>query len=399
MNTTTWALAPHDPLVLGIGRRLPALLPRMTRGVPLPATLAGAVRAQFAGGAVDLEKQHAWNLLQSVSLRGPWLQRGTEQILVPAPLHVRTHDTNEQRNVADLVIETRGPQEGALLHDGAPSTMNRQLRWNLPGGNHKVKPLDEYLDVNTVRDLLLGTCKSLGKPEKLFQFEGRVHVTINQLSQTAEPGALYSSSGVRYADDVAIGVEITHSGKEPEHKLFVLGGETRPVTRREGKKFPEFDGTLYQKALGNDKKRAPGLLLMLVTPASFSTKEGDHGPGWLPSWLQSGAGNVDEIGLTLETIATNRFVPFSGWNMADRDAANPQGKQRAVRRLVPAGTVYFLRIEHGTHEKWVHLCKHFWGQLIDKSEIGDEKALLAAPWRDGYGMVIPGLYWPDGEVK
>lgn len=400
-TTTTWALAPHDPLVLGIGRRLPALLPRMTRGVPLPATLAGAVRAQFAGGAVDLERNQAWDLLQNVSLRGPWLQRGKEQILVPAPLHVRTYGDETSRSVQYPRIEKPRPNEGFLLHHGAPSTMQCQLHWKLPEGSHKAKSLDEYLDLNTVRDLLLGTCDTLGCPEKLFEFEGRVHVTINALSQTAEPGALYSSSGVRYADDVRIGVEITHSLKDPEHKLFVLGGETRPVTRREGKTFPEFDEfhkASYRKALEGHEKRVPGLLLMLVTPASFSTKEGDQGPGWLPSWLKAGEATIDGIRLTLETIATNRFVPLSGWSMAHRDASNPQGKQRAVRRLVPAGTVYFLRIEQGDHDTWVRLCKRFWGQPIDNSEIGDEKALLAAPWRDGYGMVIPGLYWPDGEA-
>jgi CRISPR-associated protein Cmr3 len=209
---------------------------------------------------------------------------------------------------------------------------------------------------------------------------------------------LYSSSGVRYADDVAIGAEVTHSLTEPKHQLFVLGGETRPVTRRPGMKFPAFDKDLYRQALGKDKKRPPGLLLMLVTPASFSTKEGDHGPGWLPSWLKEGTGEIEGTRLTLETIATDRFVPLSGWSMAHRDKANPQGKQRAVRRLVPAGTVYFLRPEKADQDAWVRLCEHFWGQPIDKSEIGDEKALLAAPWRDGYGMVIPGLYWPDGGV-
>lgn len=400
-NAKTWALAPHDPLVLGIGRRLPALLPRMTRAVPLPATLAGAVRAQYAHGRVDLSPDEAWKLLNDVSVRGPWLQRG-HNIYLRAPLHVRTHGGEDKRTVVFPRVQAFEANEGALLLDGAPASMRYYLHWELPKDAHKVKPLDEYLPLDTVRDLLLGTHEtnqSLGKPETLFDFEGRVHVTVNQMTQTAEPGALYSSSGVRYADDVTIGVEITSSRPEPSQTLFILGGETRPVARRKGKDFPGFDKDAYKKAAQKHENGPFGLLLMLVTPASLSTKQGDAGAGWLPSWLKDGHGEVEGIRLTLETIATDRFVPFSGWSMAHRGDPQDQrqGRQRAVRRLVPAGTVYFLRLENGGLEEWLALCAHFWGKPIDTSIEGDKNELIPEPWRDGYGMVIPGLYWPNGE--
>jgi CRISPR-associated protein Cmr3 len=402
-NVKTWALAPHDPLVLGIGRRLPALLPRMTRAVPLPATLAGAIRAQYAHGRVNLSHDEAWKLLNEVSLRGPWLQKGDE-IYVRAPLHVRAHGDEDKRTVAFPGVQAFGANEGALLLDGAPASMRHYVHWELPKDAHKVKPLDEFLPLDTVRDLLLGTHEtnhSLGKPETLFEFEGRVHVTVNQLTQTAEPGALYSSSGVRYADDVTIGVEITTTRGDPTQNLFVLGGETRPVAQRKGRDFPAFNEhkSSYEKAAQEHKDRPFGLLLMLVTPASFSTKQGDSGAGWLPSWLKDGHGEVKGMRLTLETIATDRFVPFSGWSMGHRNESQQdvrQGRQRAVRRLVPAGTVYFLRLENGGLKEWLALCEHFWGKPIDEHVGSDENELIPEPWRDGYGMVIPGLYWPDG---
>lgn len=400
-KANTWALAPHDPLVLGIGRRLPALLPRMTRAVPLPATLAGAIRAQYAGGRVDLSHDEAWKLLNEVSIRGPWLQKG-DNIYIRAPLHVRTHGDEDKRTVVCPQMKDILPNEGLLLHDGAPETMGKHfLHWKLPEDAHKVKPLDEYLPLDTVRDLLLGTHEtnqSLGKPETLFEFEGRVHVTVNQVTQTAEPGALYSSSGVRYKDDVTIGVEITTSRDEPKQTLFVLGGETRPVARRQGMAFPAFDKVVYKKAAEEHKDEPFGLLLMLVTPASFSTKQGDSGAGWLPSWLKDGHGEVKGIRLAVETMATDRFVPFSGWSMAHRGDPQDQrqGRQRAVRRLVPPGTVYFLRLENGGLKEWLALCEHFWGKPIDEHVGSDENELIPEPWRDGYGMVIPGLYWPNG---
>lgn len=392
--TRTWLLSPHDPLVLGTGRRLPATLPDVTHVLPLPATLSGAVRARFVGGANDVGQDEAKRLLDEVTVRGPWLQRG-QTVLVRAPLHVRAHGPEPARHVVYPTLETLAEGEGVLLPENAPPI--GALTWNLPAGVHKGAALDEFVSLDTACELLLRARETLGCPEKPVEREGRVHVTINAASQTAEPAALYSSPGVRYADDVTIGVEVTSTREQPLERLFVLGGESRVVARREGGGFPGFEAVQddYVEARARRKGETPGLLLMLVTPASFSTQEGDTGAGWAPPWLlrDGRVEGLDNVQLELAAVATDRFVPVSTWSLAHRANNKVLGVQRAVRRLVPAGMVYFLRVK-GDEEAWLRACERFWWQPIDETTPGNPDALLAAPHQDGYGMVIPGLWWP-----
>jgi CRISPR-associated protein Cmr3 len=397
-RTETWHLHPHDPLVFGTGRRLPATLPRAAHLVPLPGTLAGAVRARFAGGVDDLGAAAARGLLADVSLRGPWLQRG-EETLVHAPLHLRTYEAGDTRRVvAGRPVEPRA-DEGVLPLEGTPPSL-LGLTWRLPAEVHKARPLHEHLPLAAVCDLLLSETSALPtKADPPVTFEGRVHVTIDPLAQTAEPSALYSSSGARYADDVAIAVEVTAPEHRHTERAFVLGGEARVVSRAEGTAFPSFEAfrERYASRVRGDT-RTPGLLLMLVTPASFSTRPTDHGPGWLPPWMTAGLAAIPglpSVKAELVAFASERFIPISGWSMADRKGQSAQGRQRPVRRLVPAGTVYYLRLE-GPPGAWLDACARFWGAAIDTDTPGDDEALLAAPHRDGYGMVLPGLWWPGG---
>lgn len=393
MTTFTWHLAPHDPLVLGTGRRLPATLPRMSHALPLPATLAGAVRARFADGANDLSPDEATKLLDQISLRGPWLQRG-DTVLVRAPLHVRAH----QRDVLYPTLTKLAQGEGVYRPAGAEGIVDF-AKIELAGA-HKLSPLNEFVSLDVACNLLLGACAKLPDAGDLAEFEGRVHVSINAESQTAEPAALFSSSGVRYGDDVTIGVEVTgpHDASKSLERVFVLGGESRVVARREGKGFPDFSTVRrrYEEALKRHPGEAPLLLLMLATPASYSTSEHDLGAGWIPPWLTA-KGEVDGLsGLRFElvSIATDRFVPVSGWSLATRPNGATQGVQRAVRRLVPAGTVYALRVVGGGADAYLRACERFWWRPIDESVSGNAGAHLAAPHRDGYGLVLPGLWWP-----
>jgi CRISPR type III-B/RAMP module-associated protein Cmr3 len=388
-----WHLAPHDPLVLGTGRRLPATLPRMTHAMPLPATLAGAVRARFVGGAIDVTPEAAQTLLDTITVRGPWLQRG-DTVMVRAPLHVREH----ARAVVYPTLDTLKQGEGVFLPEGTPEL--GALAWEAPAHAHKLAPLDEFVSLDDACKLLCGELPSLGDALSPVVFEGRVHVTINPASQTAEDAALYSTSGVRYRDDVTIGVEVTaqHEPAEGPEKLFVLGGETRIVARREGSGFPDFDlvRARYENALRAHGDQEPLLMLMLATPASYSTLESDVGLGWVPPWLlkDGRVAGLDDVRFSLAAVATERFVPVSGWSLASRPNGAVQGVQRAVRRLVPAGTVYMLRARGGA-DPYLRACERFWGRSIDETSPGNPGALLAAPHRDGYGMVLPGLWWPE----
>ncbi len=406
--TQSWQLVPHDPLVFGTGRRPPATLPRMSHPLPLPGTLAGAMRSRFVGGANDLSPAEARRLLNDVQLRGPWLQRD-EEVWVRAPSHVRAHDRGassgvsggddeSERAIIYPELERPGPNEGVLTPEDTP--LIGLLTWRQPPGAHKSTALDEFVSLDVACGLLLEECERLGPAQKLLEFEGRLHVTINAAYQTAEPSALYSSPGVRYDKGVSIGVETTSSRGAPARLEgpCVLGGESRVVAQRGGAGLPDFANyrERYEKARARCPNDSPGLLLMLATPASFSARGGESGPGWVPPWLlrPKQVPRLEGVSFELAAVATTRFVPMSSWSLASRAGNRVLGRQRAVRRLVPAGTVYYLRVEGGA-DAWLRACEHFWWRPIDEGTPGDPEELVAPPHRDGYGLVIPGLFWPD----
>jgi hypothetical protein len=75
------------------------------------------------------------------------------------------------------------------------------------------------------------------------------------------------------------------------------------------------------------------------------------------------------------------FDPVSGWDLQRR-------RPRAVRRLVPAGSVYiFGRV--ASPEALLGLCEALWGRSLCAGLEGDPESFLAPPEHDGYGTVLP----------
>jgi CRISPR-associated protein Cmr3 len=119
---------------------------------------------------------------------------------------------------------------------------------------------------------------------------------------------------------------------------------------------------------------------MFVTPALFDG-------GWLPAWLD-GMPIIDSppelsgIKLRLCAAALERWQPFSGWELRTLDG-HKGGKARAVRRLVPAGSVYWFEVLEGDAEA---LRKLWLAPLSDRAQ----------DRLDGFGLTIPGIW--SGEL-
>lgn len=114
--------------------------------------------------------------------------------------------------------------------------------------------------------------------------------------------------------------------------------------------------------------------LILATPAIF---EG----GWRPSWLHSSGdgglkGHVGELDVTLLGAAIGRWKPVSGWSY-ERKPPGP----KPVRRMVPAGSVYFFRVDSGDPVS----LSHRWLQPVSDD---------AQDRRDGFGLGLWGPWKP-----
>ena len=154
--------------------------------------------------------------------------------------------------------------------------------------------------------------------------------------------------------------------------LHPVGGERRlaHLTLREDDVFrcPES----VRKAAG----ATPLLRMQLATPAVFAG-------GWLPGWLADGAPPFARdlgVKLTLRGVCIDRWRAVSGWSLeiSSRGA-------KAIRRLVPAGGVYFFEAGgDGNHADFVEKA---WLQPV----CDDQQAC-----RDGFGLALWGV-WEQGE--
>ena len=198
--------------------------------------------------------------------------------------------------------------------------------------------------------------------------ERRTHVAIQDDRGTAEDAQLFGSSGSRYARDAAIGFEVLGLPLPPPRGVEVLGGESRPSSRSGSATPIWWEWTQveerYEKALDRLAQKRPLLRLQLVTPGCFG--------GWRPDELP---------GLTLVAAAVPGFQAISGWNLKE-------GRQRPVRRLVPAGAVYWYRPED-PNALLAH-AERLWREPLP-GVLPDADPFLSKPEHDGYGQVLPGF--------
>jgi CRISPR-associated protein Cmr3 len=78
--------------------------------------------------------------------------------------------------------------------------------------------------------------------------------------------------------------------------------------------------------------------MVLATPALF---EGGWRPGWLDKFEQMNLpAGVGAVRPKLVAAAVGRREPVSGWSLREK-------RPKAVRWMVPAGSVYFFEVEEG----------------------------------------------------
>ena len=263
------------------------------------------------------------------------------------------------------------------------------------------------------------------RKERLLNRERRIHVALDDKTLTAEAGFLFSSSGLRLAEGWRIAVEVQADRPDcPDggDYLGVLGGESRlsylriaSVTERSGvdgcgNAFPSFERYRpWYRALADwidgdcdaSKGEKWGLRVQLVTPA-FCPREKreaslwhEHGePAWCPSWLRREGDafvgvhpsmripELEDIRLRLYALSIPGFSVVSGWNLQGGSRARRRGASegaflrqrtgapREVRRLVPAGSVYFFEIvpppgKRVSASQGERICALLWGGHLD----------------------------------
>lgn len=354
MEVTTLDVTCRDPIVSRDGRPFGAGQGNRMRTVSwlLPSVVAGSLRTAIGKAAGrEFSLQTAQELL-GVSVAGPFPAAG--QLYLPAPQDCVVHPEQGPFMVTPQELNDGGcdwPVDGLkpvmLSKDQAPDDFK-------PKEAPPWWPLDRY------GDWLAGKKVSFDKsflqaPEK----EERTQVSLDAETGAADEGNLFTTGalplmylarygvqhqaafGDRYAA-ISLAVKVTASGwcgktVSRLDTLHPLGGERRLARWKAGGANLWTCPEAVAEALGGSKR----VRMVLAAPAIF--KE-----GWKPGWLNDdltgsppGAGVV----LRLVGVSIKRWQAVSGWSLANLPNQPPGPKP--VKRIVPAGGVYFFEVKSG----------------------------------------------------
>lgn len=396
-----YLIIPNAPLVLRGGKPVDANTGDDSFALPLPSTLAGTLRTTYADcKKIDFSEKR--KEIESWSCTGALLAVIDENDKV-TPLFPKPQDVYYIRSDEKLRIHALKPEQ--LKPDEEGCDLPKDLLPLFIEGNTKEKPATgpAWWDLEAMV-AWLGNDKPVKTAtgyDALPQ-ETRVHIALNWGTLSTETDALYRTSGSDFqprrqekipkwtfdfdsaqkscskfteSTDKKRGWHSYRFGliagfdQEIPNTLLRLGGEGRlSVLERKKDVWPTLPAKYLEKV-----KEAKGIRLLLVTPALFN--EGWR-PGWLNENLEGEYPTIPGLKLKLRAAAIDRWQPISGWDIEKR-------KPKAVRRLVPAGSVYWFEIiEPIPQEKWL---EKLWLTSISDDE----------PDRNsGFGLVLPGL-WID----
>jgi CRISPR-associated protein Cmr3 len=316
----------------------------------LPSVVAGSFRTALTkanGRGFDPTTQ---NELVEISVAGGFPHNG--ELLLPAPL--------------DCVIQPQDDNNTpSRTHNVRPCPMNADEGCDLPmTGLDPVMLGDEVTsdfkpDAVPVWWPLSQYANWLTTSSVDFKAEGflqaaeqdlRDHVGIEANRGAADDSKLYTTIGlavralprVRSSDtgygrfsETTLQVRVDNLpdwAKQLEH-WHPLGGERRlahwQLSANDPWPCPQMVSQTLQKA-----KR---VRMILTTPAIFQ-----HGwrPGWLDDSLLGTPPGATGVQLKLKGVSISRWRAVSGWNYHT-------GQAKAIRRMVPAGAVYFFEVVSG----------------------------------------------------
>lgn len=348
--------------------------------VPLPGTFAGFIRTHLGNKA-------GWNWAEdgpkralATEVKGPLMMRNDEFVFAaPADAVIYKHD-NDGNVPKVMCLRPFEPSKGAgcNLPDSnlQPLYVSEDVKPEVGYNYWKWRDLQNWLS-HTGGDDFPPPCKIEGLAR-----EERVHVAINEGTGVSQEGMLFT---VEYRsllhkrwdhwiekvnEEWSLVAKIGTSENVLLTGVGLLGGEKRVSTvveRSDGIDFPKCPEEVRKHA--RDSKR---VRMILVTPAMFTC-------GWKPAWLnaqlEGSPPGAPTVTLKLEAAAIKRHEAVSGW-----DYRKSQWGPKAVRWLVPAGSVYFFEIVSGSVDELLDT-----GWLSPTSDHPQDCA-------DGYGLALWGAW-------
>lgn len=402
---TLWTIEPRDPILLRDGRPF-GLAPGAraeSLEFPFPSTVAGAARTQAGIAAQNPFAGDSAEPLLQIAVRGPLLvEVGDDgdalQWYAPAPADAvllgSAADT-EKVNVRRMAPQPI-PAGAATDLDGlAPVGMMQPDKAKPFGGAPHFwnwATFEKWLQAPDNEDGAEPSAIGHSGPTR----ESRVHVTIQADKQTAAEGRLFQTKGMEFtyteggdwgtarALGIALAVESASPAVSADFPAgyATLGGERRLVRwQKRSDGLPACPDSVRKDVIAHKACR-----VLLLTPAVFEA--GDR-----PAALLTVAPGVQAA---IVGMAVPRAQVVSGWDYAASKTVNGKikyGRPKATRRLAPAGSVYFLKLQ-GTDAAIGAFVDRVWMQCVSDGIQGSD---IGQNNRDGFGLAAVGV-WPEGET-
>lgn len=219
-----------------------------------------------------------------------------------------------------------------------------------------------FLDLMGMEEYLLGnTPLKIIETQDIYLREERTGIKKNRIRRAVETGALYSVEYFRLKEDIGLLVELEGTINFPAEGLLRIGGDHRSAHyKKVDCLMPDLEKIKAKVLLNKHFK------LILTTPAIFQK-------GWLPSWINEDSleGVREGIRLKMISAAIGRPIGLGGFDLAKKIP-------KAMKKAVPAGSVYYFEIEDGSLEGIFDI---FW-----LKSISDEKS------KEGFGITLIGGY-------
>lgn len=382
----TWIIEPRDPLIARDGRPFgpqPGARAATLR-FPFPSTTTGGVRtrAGLNGNGVFDESPANIDKVKRIAVRGPLLveldaEGAIARWLAAAPADALLLEGTDDEHAARLRLAPLKRFTGARtnLRDdlalvGLPTPDRRKPLEEVP--RFWYWPVFEQWLITPGSDQPMLADLGHSGPSS----EQRMHVRIAGDTLTSVDGALFQTSGLEFtykADDAGLSASrrlamVLSSAVDRLDGLAPLAGERRLMAwRKDSQDFPPCPPELRASIVHDSHCR-----VVLLTPAHFAS-------GYRPTWLLQ---QKDGVTATLRAVAAQRPQVVSGWDFAARPPA-----PKPTRRLLPAGSVLFLRLQGDAQQidRWVD---NLWMTCVSDEE---------QDRHDGFGVAVLGTW--DGQAS
>lgn len=356
------------------------------RGLPwlLPSVVAGSFRtALVKAGNGDFSGDTPLSLLENVSVAGVFPVHN-EELYLPAPTDCVAEPNTDGSTIKAIHQVTPQPLVGGC--DFLPENDLRPVMLSETQSSDDFKPMavPAWWPLSKYADWLFG--KTLAFDPTFLNAarqETRDHVQLDDKRGAAEEGLIFSTTGLNVSHLPRFGVkhddktlrfderyaQVTLSARvdiaektfdaSKMNMLHPLGGERRLIH------WKTTLSNLWQcpASIATALTTATKIRMVLATPAIFKN-------GWMPDLV---GGPLRAANLKLVGVSNGRWKAISGWSLAP-----PRGP-KAIRRMVPAGSVYFFTCNAGDAANLAKL----WLQSV--SDVQQEQ-------RDGFGLALWGTW-------